>query len=138
MSANLDLVRSLFAAWERGDYSSVAWARPEIEFAIVDGPSPGSWMGVAGMIEGYRQVMNAWEDYGARAVEYRELDEERVLVFFHLSGRGRASGLELQQIRPDAAGVFQVREGKISDIALYWDRNRALSDLGLAREGDVP
>jgi hypothetical protein len=32
MSANLGLVRSLFEAWERGDYSSTGWADPQIEF----------------------------------------------------------------------------------------------------------
>jgi hypothetical protein len=39
-SANLDLVRSIHAAWERGDYSSVARACSEIEFVIADGSAP--------------------------------------------------------------------------------------------------
>ena len=42
---NVEVVRSICAAWDRGDYSSVAWADPDIEFVTADGPSPGSWRG---------------------------------------------------------------------------------------------
>jgi hypothetical protein len=60
-SANVELVRSLFADWERGDWGSTAWAHPEIEFAIADGPSPRIWVGIAGMVEGYREFLKTWQ-----------------------------------------------------------------------------
>ena len=132
MSENLDLVRSIYADWERGDFSNGEWAHSEIDFVIADGPSPSSWTGLAGMAEGYRGVLSAWDEVRVEADEYRAIDEERMLVLDHRSGRGRASGLEVEQMGSRAATLFQIRDGKVVKLILYWDRHHALADLGLA------
>src|SRR5436309_113846 len=111
-SPNLELVRSIYAAWERGDFSSAEWAHPEIEFVAADGPEPGTLIGLAGMAEWMRDWLGAWEDFGLEAEEYSELDRERVLVLDHLSGRGKTSGLELGQTRAAGAWLFHIREDK--------------------------
>jgi ketosteroid isomerase-like protein len=118
---NMDVVRSICGAWDRGDYSATGWAHPDIEFVAVGGPGPGTWSGLAGMAEGWREWLNAWEDFRQEADEYRELDEERVLVTFRMRGRGRTSGVDLAQMHPLSAGVFHLREGKVSRFVGYID-----------------
>jgi ketosteroid isomerase-like protein len=132
MSENLDLVRSIYAKWERGDYSSADWAHPEIEYAFVDGPTPGRWTGRAAAGEAWRDFLSAWEDYRTEVDEYRELDGERVLVLVHVSGSGKTSGLDLAQMGAGGASLFHLRDGKVTSFVNYFDRDRAFADLGLA------
>jgi hypothetical protein len=80
----------------------------------------------------WRTFLSAWEDLGAEAEEYRELDSERVLVLVRWSGRGKTSGLELEQMRAKGAGLFHISGGKVTRQVVYFDRVRAFADLGLA------
>jgi hypothetical protein len=137
-STNLDLVRSIYAGHERGDFSSAEWAHPGIEFVIPDGPSPGRWTGLAGLVEGWRDFLGAWEEYGTEVEEYRELDHERVLVLTHRRGRGKTSGLDLEQVGAKGANLFHVRGSKVTRLVHYFERERAFVDLGLAAEAEYP
>jgi hypothetical protein len=131
LSENLDLVRSILAAWERGDFHSTEWADPEIEYVIVDGPAPGRWTGLTDMEEGARHFLRGWAEYSVLADAYRELDDERVLVLSRRSGRGKTSGLELDELQTRGANVFHVCDCKVARLINYYDRDRAFADLGL-------
>ena len=128
---NVEVVRSIYAGWERGDYSSTDWQHPEIEFEMADGPNPGRWTGVVGIREGWGDFLSAWQDFRQVPDAYRELDDERVLVLFHFSGRGKRSGLEVEQMGSTAAGLFHIRDGKVTRLVLYFDRSAALEAVGL-------
>jgi len=70
--------------------------------------------------------------------EFRQLDEERVLVLLHRRGRGKVSGLEVgERLSSSGAAVFHVRGGKVTRLAVYLDRERVLADLGLAPEDEL-
>ena len=137
-SGNLDLVRSIFAAFEQGDFTRAPeWAHPDIEYVIVDGPAPGSWMGLAGLAEGSYNLLRAGENLRLEADEHRELDDERVLVLTLVQGRGKASGLDVGQLRTRMAQLFHVRGGKVARLVVWIDGERALADLGFAPEDDA-
>jgi ketosteroid isomerase-like protein len=133
-SANLDLVRSIYAAIERGDYSSAAWADPEIEYVVADGLEPGSVTGLDGLRQAMRNLFSAFSDFEAEAEDYRDLDGEHVLVLARFSGRGKTSGA---QIVHKAAELFEIRDRLVTRIVVYFDRDRAFADLGRPPETDA-
>lgn len=73
-STNVNLVRSIYAYWECGDYATVGWAEPEMQFVIADAPDPASWKGLAAVAKGWGTVLGSWDGYRVQAEEYRELD----------------------------------------------------------------
>jgi ketosteroid isomerase-like protein len=128
---NVEIVRSIYRAHERGDFSSVEWAHPEIQFVISDGPSPGRWTGLAGMAEAWRDFLRAWEEYRTQVEEYRQLDGERILVLTHRAGRGKTSGMDIGEMHAKGANLFHLRDGKVIRLVFYRDRERALEAVGL-------
>ena len=132
MSENLDLVRSIYADWERGEFESADWAHPEIEYVSADGPDPGAWTGLAEMAENFRAWLGLWKEFRLIADEYRPLGPESVIVLDHLSGRGKTSGLDLGRVEGRGAWVFRIRDGKVMRMTRYLDRDHAFADLGLA------
>jgi ketosteroid isomerase-like protein len=49
-------------------------------------------------------------------------------------GHGKASGLGDEQLKTEGANVLHIRDGKVVRLVLYWHRDRAFADLGLAPE----
>ncbi len=128
-AANVEIVRSIYESWERGDFSRTAdWAHPEIECVSFGGPLTGAYVGVAAIGDGWRSLLDILDDARPEAQGYRDVDEERVLVLSRLRGRDKASGEEIEQLR---ANLFRIRDGRVVRLIFYWDRGRAFADAGL-------
>lgn len=130
---NVEIVRSIFAAWEQGDYSSAEWAHRDIEFVYADGPDPGSWKGLEAMAKANRNWLQAWEEVWQVGEEFRDIDDGRVLVLHHFRARGKKSGLDLEHLRGEGAAIFQLRGGKVTRLVHYYERTRALEAVGLSK-----
>jgi hypothetical protein len=127
---NVALVRSIYADWGRGDFSSSVWADPQIEFAFVDGPEPGSWSGRPAMAQRYGEWLRGWRDFRAQLEELIVVDSTQILVLVRNTARGRVSDVEMDQ--RSVANLFEIKDRKVVRFALYWSRDRALADVGLA------
>ncbi len=134
-SANLDLVRSIYAAWEVGEFGSAPeWADPAIEWVNFGGPAAGGRTGLDAVAEFWEEIQSSWEEVRADPQNYLELDDERVLVLSRLSGREKDSGSDLEHTR---ASLFRIRGGKVTRVIFYWDPQRAFADLGLPPHTDA-
>jgi ketosteroid isomerase-like protein len=130
VSENLDLVRSIYADWGRGDFFTNAdWADPNIEFIALE-LNIGTGKGLRTMAELWSEFLRTWDDYRVEASDYRELDDERVLVLAVHHGHGRASGVDASQTT-EGASLFHIRDGAVTRLVIYAEKKQALADLGL-------
>jgi hypothetical protein len=91
-SANVEIVRSIFAAWGQGDLNSSGWADPEIEFAFAGGPDPTTGTGVPAMAESFRRPCPA---RGARVRDGDRCAGGRALLTSSCAGEPAGAGFEL-------------------------------------------
>jgi len=131
---NVEIVRSIYAARGRGDFrGEVEWLHSDIEVLVVGGPDPGGVSGLTALVSAWRDFLDAWENFRIDLQEIRVLDEERVLALIRRSGRGKVSGMEIEDLAgSEGADMLLIRDGKVVRLVIYWERDRALADLGLA------
>jgi ketosteroid isomerase-like protein len=96
--------------------------RPEV-------PEPGPFHGHAELRRWAEGFMSAWDTHHAHVVETHDLGEGRVVVSLHLAGRGRGSGVEMEETD---AHLFAVRNGKVIRWQNFLDCSEALKAVGLA------
>jgi ketosteroid isomerase-like protein len=64
--------------------------------------------------------------------EFIPIDRERVLVLTSNTGRGKTSAFEVGELGTRSANLFHIRDGKVTRLVAYWDRDRALEAVGLS------
>ena len=89
--------------------------------------NPATYDGHDGLRRAIRQIWEAWEDF--REEDARLIDVgERVLVCQTITGRGRASGVE---VRAPGALLWTVRDDQIVRVEAFFDQAEALKAVGL-------
>jgi ketosteroid isomerase-like protein len=125
---NVEIVRSILADWARGDYSSVDWADPHIEFLAA--ADPFETRGRDALGRRWREFLKEWDHFATTPERFIDAGDDGVLVFVRFEGRGRASGIPTTGF---AGGqLFTLRGGKVVRLVLYTDTEKALEAAGLS------
>ncbi len=123
--AKVELIRSLYEAWHRGEYGAELFAE-DVEWST---PHPGGTVhGRDELLAFLRSYMGAWEEYVNELEDVRVLDDGRLLVYLTEKARGRSSGVEMTW---SVAAIVEIEDGLITRYT-GMERDEALRRLGLA------
>jgi ketosteroid isomerase-like protein len=127
---NVEIVRGAFALMTiPGDPETmIAASDPGFEMHLVrvDGGT-AYYAGAGGIREFFRDVAESWEWFRFEATDIRDLGD-RVLVLGDARGRGRVSGVEVDD---QWAWIVELREGRAASLRGFLDQHDALEAAGL-------
>ena len=130
---NVALVRRLFEVYNQKSFEENAdLIDPAMEWDMsrVQLPDATSYTGP----EEFQGFAKAWEEgFASEGMEAQEMVDagDRVVAVVHHHGRGRASGIEVDQ---HFAMVWTLREGRAVHMVLYPTRGEALEAVGLSEQ----
>jgi ketosteroid isomerase-like protein len=125
--ANVEVVKEIFSAWERGDFTSIDWADPEIEFSI-PGPDLHVHRGIEAAGRAWAGFLAAFDDLSIVGEEFHDAGD-KVVVEQIFRGRGKGSGIPIDEI-PGGA-VLTLRDGKVTRFQGYVTVEEAMASAGL-------
>src|SRR6202035_769640 len=135
MSANVDLVRSIYADWQHGDFSLVdresEWRdifEPDFAWHTRDNlPDAGVRKGYEGSVRLRDEWVEAFDDMHVDLDELIDAGDD-VIAVARLCGCVRGSGHELDV---QETQVWNMRDGRVTEVRAYLTRAEALKAVGL-------
>jgi ketosteroid isomerase-like protein len=131
---NVEVVRSAYAAINERNFDALAaLTAPDwvFDFSRSIGPQRGIYRGRSEIARFITSTEEAFERFQLTPIKFVVGARGGVVTRHRLSTKGRSSGLELERV-PDAAILWQLRDGKIVKTTLYQHARGALEAVGLS------
>jgi ketosteroid isomerase-like protein len=88
----------------------------------------GVYEGIDGIRRFFADIEEAAPDFRIELDGVEEVDSKRVIAFLRTSSTGRASGIRMAASQTN---LYDLIDGKISHIRIFFDRQQALKAVGL-------
>ena len=127
MANDVELLRSLFAGWEQGDFGrGMKLYADNMFFTTVEPEGQHSGHGPQGVRRWMKGFLGAWEFYSVRVDEIEDLGGGRYLCEGEQYARGKESGTETRY--PAYVGA-EVKDGQITRLVFAFTRDEAVTRL---------
>jgi uncharacterized protein len=126
---NVELIRSAFDAYERGDIEAVLAVCAD-DILITQAPEviatgvPPEHHGHDGVLEAFGIWPNQWDDFQIEIQRIVADPGDQVVVDTLQRGRGKQSGVEVEA---NFFFTFAVRDGRIAEWRIFTDESDALA-----------
>ena len=121
---NVEVVRDMLEDYVRGDYEA---ALPAFAQEVEVITSLERFHGPAGVVEEAKRWEEMWTDYHFEVQDLVDAGDKVVLLYRQV-GKAKESGIAVEE---RAAWVYTLREGKITRVEMFQDRETALRAAGL-------
>jgi ketosteroid isomerase-like protein len=129
---NIELVKSAFDAWNRGDVDGfVDHAAEDLAWHEVSGRPEAhgtEHLGRESIRRSLKSLFDAWESYRLEAERIEEVDD-RILAVVREVARGRTSGVKVEG---RWGYLITVEDGQIVRVEAHRDADQALRAAGLS------
>jgi len=128
--SNVEVVRRLLDAFERGDLDSqLTLLAPDVEIVEwPDAPDSRTFRGHDGARQASEAWGEVWEWLRSDVEEVAEV-RDRVVVSGRTHAKGKGSAVEVDV---ETFNVYTLREGKVTRVELFTSRGPAMRAAGLA------
>jgi ketosteroid isomerase-like protein len=97
-------------------------------------PEAGVYRGLEALRAYISQFTKQFDTFVFEFDDVLDVDVDRVLLLFHIHGRGKDSGAVFDE---DPAWIYKIRDRKVTRIEAYLDRREALDAVGLTASRDA-
>ena len=124
------LLEAMLGDWAKGEFWDPTPYADDVVF-VRAGPDGGEYHGIEGLSAAWRDFLSAWQDFRVQAEGIVPGGRGVYALLLRLQARGKGSGVEIDA---EVANVVRMRDGRIHQLEMFWDRAEALTAAGAHEE----
>jgi hypothetical protein len=129
---NVEVVKRAVAAVNARDIESyLACCTADVRMENPVASIQGAYEGSHGIRRFFADVLDTSPDFRVTIERLESIGPDRVLGFMRLNMSGRVSGISLGSDMP-SANLYDLTDGKIKRVRIFFDRREALKVAGLS------